>query len=113
MNQRRKHYNELQTVTTAVVGIHVLPTRSPFGDGILRMFLPRVSAATPTSAPLRFGWLRRKKPQFASPQHPKPRETHRAAGAVRHTNSGFQIFQRVLPLPLLPQELPRYDSQRA
>src|SRR5215831_1179267 len=37
-----------------------------------------------------------------------PRETRHGAGAVRRTNSGFQIFQRALPPRLLPQEPRRY-----
>ena len=41
-------------VTKEVVGIHVLLTRSLFGDGTPRRLLPRVSLATLTSAPLRF-----------------------------------------------------------
>src|SRR5260370_1078737 len=49
------------------------------------------------------------KPQFASPQHPKSRETHRGAGAVWHSNNAAQIFQPVLPPRLLPQELQRCD----
>ena len=44
----------LQEVTKEVVGIHVLLTRSLFGDGIPRRLLLRVSLAKPTSAPLRF-----------------------------------------------------------
>src|ERR1700746_2293530 len=43
----------LRAVTKDVVGARALPTRSLFGDGILRRFLRRVSAAKPTSAPLR------------------------------------------------------------
>src|SRR5580700_4629673 len=96
-------------VTKEVVGIHVLLTRSLFACDILRRFLRRVSLAKPTSAPVRFLWLHRTKPQFGSPQHPKSRETHRGAGAVRHSNRGAQIFQPVLPPRLLPQELQRYD----
>jgi hypothetical protein len=42
------------SVTKEVVGIHVLLTRSFFGDGIPRRLLPRVLPAKPTSAPLRF-----------------------------------------------------------
>src|SRR6516225_4657680 len=49
------------------------------------------------------------KPQFASLRHPKSRETLRAAGAVRQTNSGFQIFLPALLPHLLSQELQRYD----
>jgi hypothetical protein len=37
-----------------IVGILVLPTRSPFGDGTPRRLLLRVSLAKPTSAPLQF-----------------------------------------------------------
>jgi hypothetical protein len=44
----------LQAVSKEVIGIHVLPTRSLFGDGILRRLLRRVFLAKPTSAPLRF-----------------------------------------------------------
>jgi hypothetical protein len=44
----------LQAVTKEVVGIHVLLTRSLFGDGILRNFLLRVSLAKSTSALVRF-----------------------------------------------------------
>ena len=43
-----------QAVTKEAVGIHVLLTRSLFGDGIPRRLLRRVSLAKPTSAPLRF-----------------------------------------------------------
>src|ERR1700752_384337 len=50
------------------------------------------------------------KSQFGFLQHPKPRETRRGAFAVRHTSSQFQSFRPVLPLPLLPQELARYDQ---
>src|SRR5215469_4512453 len=49
------------------------------------------------------------KPQFGSPRHQQPRETHREAGAVRQTNSGFQIFLPALLPHLLSQELQRYD----
>jgi hypothetical protein len=38
----------------AVVGIHLLPTRSLFGGDIPRNLLLRVSLAKPTSAPWRF-----------------------------------------------------------
>ena len=44
----------LQEVTKEAVGIHVLLTRSLFGDGIPRTLLLRVSRAKPTSAPSRF-----------------------------------------------------------
>jgi len=40
----------LQAVTKEVVGIHVLLTRSLFGDGILHRFLLRVSLTKPTFA---------------------------------------------------------------
>jgi len=43
-----------QEITKEVAGIHVLLTRSLFGDGIPRRLLLRVSRAKPTSAPLRF-----------------------------------------------------------
>jgi len=43
-----------RAVTQEVVGTHVLLTRSPFGGGILRKLLLRVSLEKPTSAPLRF-----------------------------------------------------------
>jgi hypothetical protein len=46
-----------QTVTFTnkeAAGIQVLPTRSLFGGDIPRRFLPRVSLAKPTSAPLQF-----------------------------------------------------------
>ena len=43
-----------EEITKVVVAIHVRLTRSLFGDDILRGFLPRVSLAKPTSAPLRF-----------------------------------------------------------
>ena len=42
-----------EEATKAVVGIHVVLTRSLFGGGILRSLLPLVSLAKPTSAPLR------------------------------------------------------------
>jgi hypothetical protein len=45
---------EPQEVTKQVVGIHVLLTRSLFGEGIPRKLLQRVSLAKPTSAALRF-----------------------------------------------------------
>jgi hypothetical protein len=44
---------ELQEITEGAIGIHVLPSRSLFGHGILRRLLLRVSLAKPTSAPLR------------------------------------------------------------
>jgi hypothetical protein len=47
--------------------------------------------------------------QFGFPQHRSPRETHRGAGAVRHSNCGAKIFQPLLAPHLLPQELQRYD----
>ena len=50
LNERQR---EPQEVTKEIVGIHVLLTRSLFGDGILRSLLLRVSLAKPTSAPLR------------------------------------------------------------
>jgi hypothetical protein len=89
-----------------VVGTHALLTRSLFGADILRRLLLRVSLAKLTSAPLRFLWLRRRKPRFQSRLHLRLRETHRGAGAFRHTTSALLIFRRKLPLPLLPQELP-------
>jgi hypothetical protein len=49
-NERRA----LEEVTKEAVGIHVLLTRSFFGDDIPRRSLLRVSLAKPTSAPLRF-----------------------------------------------------------
>src|ERR1700730_13298160 len=58
------------SITKEVVGIHVLRTRSLFACDILRRLLRRVSLAKPTSAPLRFLWLRRTKPQFGLHQHP-------------------------------------------
>jgi len=45
---------ELQEITKVPVGIHVLQTRSLFGDGIPRRSLLRVSLAKPTFALLRF-----------------------------------------------------------
>ncbi len=47
-----------------IVGNRVLQTRSLLACGILRRLLRRVSLAKPTSAPLRFGWLRKTKSQF-------------------------------------------------
>src|SRR6516164_7793164 len=47
--------------------------------------------------------------QSGSHRHQEPRETQRAAGAVRQTNSGFQIFLPALLPHLLSQELQRYD----
>ena len=44
---------KLQEITKVAVGIHVLLTRSFFGDGIPRRLLLRVSPVKPTSAPLR------------------------------------------------------------
>jgi hypothetical protein len=44
----------LQAVTKEVVGIHVLPSRSLFGDGIPRRLPLRVSPEKPTSAALQF-----------------------------------------------------------
>jgi hypothetical protein len=44
----------LRAVTKVAVGIHVLLTRSFFGDGTPRRLLQRVSLAKLTSAPLRF-----------------------------------------------------------
>jgi hypothetical protein len=41
-------------VMKEIVGIHALPIRSLFGDGIPRRLLRRVSPAKPTSVPLRF-----------------------------------------------------------
>jgi hypothetical protein len=41
-------------VSKEVVGIHVLPTCSLFGDDILHRLLLCVSPEKPTSAPLRF-----------------------------------------------------------
>src|SRR5262245_17790821 len=69
-------------VSKEVVGIHVLLNRSLYGDGTPHRSLRRVSLAKPTSAPLRFWWLCRKKPQFELHQHPKTRATHRGAGKV-------------------------------
>jgi hypothetical protein len=43
-----------KAVIKEVIGIHVLLTRSLFGDGILRRLIRRVSLAESTSAPLRF-----------------------------------------------------------
>jgi hypothetical protein len=51
---RQPPIRELQEVIKEVVGIHVLPSRSFFGDGILRMLLRLVSLANSTSAPSRF-----------------------------------------------------------
>ena len=48
------HFAPLQAVIKEAVGIHVLLTRSLFGDGILHRLLRPVSLAKPTSAPLRF-----------------------------------------------------------
>jgi hypothetical protein len=45
---------KLQEIIKEVVGIHVLLTRSLFGDGILRRLLLRVSLGKPISAPSRF-----------------------------------------------------------
>src|SRR4029077_16635563 len=56
----------LTLLSKEVVGIHVLLTRSLFGADIRRGWLRPVSPAKPTSAPLRFKWLRRTKPQFES-----------------------------------------------
>src|ERR1700674_1435468 len=81
-----------------------------FASDILRRMLPRVSLGKSTSAPLLFLWLRRTKPQFWPRRRRWSRETHRGAGAVRHTSSQFQFFRPVLPLPLLPQELQRCDQ---
>src|SRR6516165_4674283 len=53
------------------------------------------------------------KPQSGSRQHQLPPETPRGAGAVRHTTNVLQIFQLVLRLRLLPQELRSYDPQGA
>src|SRR6516164_7860238 len=92
-----------QAVTKEVAGIHVLLTRSLFGDGIPRRLLRRVSLAKPTSAPLRFGWPRGMKFQFGSPQHQLPQETHRGVCAVRHTTSALLVFRRLLPPRLSPQ----------
>jgi hypothetical protein len=75
--------------------------------------LPSVLPVSSTSAPLRFGWLRRRKPQFEPLRHPQPQTTRRGAGAARHTTSALQIFLSVLPLPLLSRELRSYDSQDA
>jgi len=49
-------------------------------------------------------------PQFGSRQHQWPPKTQHEVGAVRHSESGFQIFQRVLPPHLLPLVLRRYDQ---
>ena len=43
-----------QEITKEVAGIHVLLSRSLFGDGIPRKLLLRVSLAKPTSALLLF-----------------------------------------------------------
>src|SRR6516164_8270755 len=99
----------LQEVTKEVVGIHVLLTRSLFGDGIPRSLLLRVSLAKPTFAALRFLCLRKTKLQFGSPQRRQSLETHHGVGAVRHTIRALQIFRPLFPPRLLPQELPRYD----
>src|SRR5215469_5887344 len=53
------------------------------------------------------------KPQFGSHLHPYPRETHHEAGTVRRTTSALQTFRPVLPPPLSPQELRRYDPRGA
>src|SRR5262249_45228720 len=45
-----KTAGKLQEIIKVAVGIHVLPLRSLFGDGILRRSLRRVSLAKPTSA---------------------------------------------------------------
>jgi hypothetical protein len=45
---------ELEAVRKEVVGILVLLTRSPFGEGIQRKLLLRVSLGKSTSVPLRF-----------------------------------------------------------
>jgi hypothetical protein len=50
----RPEKSEPQEISKEVAGIHVLLTRSLFGDGIPRRSLLRVSLAKPTSAPLRF-----------------------------------------------------------
>jgi hypothetical protein len=99
----------LQEVTKEVAGIYVLLTRLLFGGDIPRSLLLHVSLVKPTSALLRFLWLRRMKLQFASRQNQEPLKTHHEAGAVRQNNSGFRIFQRVRPPRRLPQELQRYD----
>src|SRR5260370_33710831 len=99
----------VQTVTKEVAGIPVLLTRSLFACDIPSRLLLRFSPLKSTSAPVRCRRLRRTKPQFGSPQHPKPRETRRVAGEVRPSNSAAQIFQPALPPRLLPQELQRYD----
>ena len=99
------------SLSKEVVGIHDLLTLSLFGDGILRRLLRRVSLAKPISAPLPCGWLRKTKPQFGLHQHPKSRETHLEAGAIRHTTNVLHVFRPVLLPPLLPQELRRYDPQ--
>ena len=41
------------------------------------------------------------------------RETHREAGAVRHSTGVLQIFRRILPPRLSPQELWRYGARGA
>src|SRR5262244_2135821 len=48
--------------------------------------------------------------QFGFPEHREPRETRLGAGAIQQTTNALQIFRRILPLPLLPQELRRSDS---
>src|SRR5215468_1521854 len=53
------------------------------------------------------------KPQFGSPRRQEPLETQHAAGAVRQTNSGFQIFRPVRPPPELPREIQRCDPPGA
>src|SRR5215831_7595889 len=101
----------VQTVTKEVAGIHVLLTRSLFGDGTPRRLLRRVSLVKPTSAALRCLWLPEMKLQSGPRQRPKSRETQRQAGAVRHTTTALQIFRPVLLRLLLPPELRRYDKQ--
>src|ERR1700730_8878112 len=53
------------------------------------------------------------KPQFRSRLHPWPRETHRGAGAIRHSTSALQTVRPVCPPLVMLQELPRYDPQGA
>ena len=101
----------MQEITREVVGIHVLLTRSLFGDGILRRLLLRVSLAKPTSAVLRCSWLPEMKLQFGPRLRAKSRETPRGAGAIRHSTSVLLVFRRPLPPRLSPQWPRKCDSQ--
>src|SRR5262245_22856295 len=60
----------LHAITKELAAIHVLLSRSLFGDGILRSLLLRVSLAKSTSAVLQYEWRRRTKPRSGSRQHP-------------------------------------------